>query len=347
MSQPTDVHRFPSILSLTVLLSGLVACAPPERATLRPRLAFTMAREEGMHAARDLTVDREGNVYIFDYDDYAIRKFALDGALLVTFGGTGEEPGRFRHLMAIRARGDSLVAIDEGSLSVFAPDGAFRFRRAFADTVVCDYPRLRPDGRWAAEWFIEETAEQALTYRNVDGTERDRPASLSLTDLYGITPGETFFVNRTQAPAMLYDFLADGRLVWMVSDRPELMVDADRRDEILYELEASAVRFPEEEIAALRQRRAGLSPPLFMNVPDHYQIVHHLLVDESGDIWLYVMSNERTGFLRLTPLGREIGFFDLVAPFDPLEARITAANGRLYFLVPGRAETAVYFVDVP
>jgi len=298
-----------------------------------------------LQAARDLTVDTAGNVYIFDYDDYAIRKFDPEGVLLVAFGGTGEEPGRFRHLMAIRALGDSLVAVDEGSMSVFDPDGGLRSRRAFADTVVCDYPRLHPDGRWAAEWVIEETAEQALTYRNADGTERSRPASVSLTDLFGVAPGEMFFVNRTEAPTFLFDFLADGRLVWVVSDRLEVRVNADGHDDRLFEMDAIAVPYAAEEIAELQARRARLSPPLFMNVPQHYQIVHHVAVDESGDIWVYVLSNERTGFLRLSPLGEETGFFGLEAPFDPLAARVTAANGRLYFLVAGRDETAVYSVE--
>jgi len=95
-------------------------------------------------------VDLKGNVYVFDYADYVIRKFDPQGRLLTAFGGKGEEPGSFQHLMAIRIHGDSLLALDPGSLTVFDLSGNLRSRQILADTVTCDHPRLHPDGRWAA-----------------------------------------------------------------------------------------------------------------------------------------------------------------------------------------------------
>ena len=84
-----------------------------------------------------------------------------------------------------------------------------------------------------------------------------------------------------------------------------------------------------------------------MNIPDHYQLIQHLLVDETGDIWLYVLSQDRTGFLQLSDGGREIGFFEVEAEFDVTSARVTAANGRLYFLIAERDQTRVSVVDRP
>jgi hypothetical protein len=84
-----------------------------------------------------------------------------------------------------------------------------------------------------------------------------------------------------------------------------------------------------------------------MNVPENYQLIHHLLADETGDLWIYVMSRERTGFLLLSDRGRELGFYTLDADFDPIAARVTAAGGRLYFLVVERDETKIYVADRP
>ena len=331
-----------------LLLLWICACQAPETGMFRPRLAFRVSGETGLTAARDLTVDREGNVYAFDYGDYVIRKFSPEGVQIAAFGGAGEGPGRFQHLMAIRAHGDSLLALDAGSLSVFDFSGELRSQYPFADTVFCDFPRIHPDGRWAAEWVIEETAEQALTYRSADGTEQVRLASYSLNEFFpGLRPGEMFFINKTQAPVYLYDFLPDGRLVWMVSDHLRVHVLQKDQGEVLFEAEATPIPFPAEEIAALEERQAGLNPPLFMNVPQFYQTVHHLFVDGSGDIWLYLMSQERTGFLRLSPQGRETGFFTVEADFDLLSTRITEANGRLYFLVGSREETMIFHAGLP
>jgi hypothetical protein len=47
----------------------LCACEQPESGTIRPELAFVISGEAGLTAARDLTVDESGNVFVFDYDD--------------------------------------------------------------------------------------------------------------------------------------------------------------------------------------------------------------------------------------------------------------------------------------
>jgi len=339
-----------SVVRSFAVVAALAACSctTSERGTLRPRLAFRIAGDSGFRAARDITVDRAGNVFIFDYGSYLIRRYDSAGTLLTTFGGSGNEPGRFGHLMAIRAHGDSLLALDAGSISVFDLSGNLRSRRPLADTVTCDLPRLRPDGRWAATCIVQATAEQTLSYRSATGTEERRPGSYPLGEVYpGVRAGQDFFVNPTQARDYLYDFAADGRLVWAASDRLRILVDRAGVDETLFEAEATATPFPADSIAALRERQARVPPPFFMNVPDRYQLIQHLLVAESGDVWLYVMSQERRGLLRLSAAGRETGFYALEAEFDPLSARLTAANGRLYFMAPGREETAIYSVALP
>lgn len=324
------------------------ACSAPERGTLRPSLAFRVAGDSTFRNARDLAVDGGGNVFIFDYDNYGIRRFDSTGTLLATFGGSGNAPGRFEHLMAIRAHGDSLLALDAGALSVFDLSGNHRARRALADTITCDLPSVLPDGRWAASCVVQATAEQVLTLRRADGREERRPASYALSEIFpGVVPGAPFWVNSTQARSYVYDFTPAGRLVWAVSDRLRVFVDQNGADDTLFAADATAEPFPADQRAALAARRARIPPPFFLNVPDDYQLIQHLLVAEDGEIWLYLRSRERTGMLRLSPSGRELGFYTLDTEFDPLTARLAAANGRLYFLVQGRDETAVYWTTVP
>ena len=333
-----------------VVASALAAfaCSAPGGGTLRPQLAFQIsAAETGITAARDLAVDQRGNVYVFDYADYVIRKFDPQGRLLTVFGGKGEEPGSFQHLMAIRIHGDSLLALDPGSLTVFNLSGNLRSRRIFVDTVTCDHPRLHTDGRWAAERIVQATAEKTLTYRRTDGSEQRQLASYALGEFFpGVEPGVMFFINPTQARAYLYDFTPDGRLVWAVSDRLRVLVERDGGDEPLYEAVATALPYPADAIAAMEERQSGLHPPLFMNVPKSFQLIQHLVVTDSGDVWLYLTSQERTGLLRLSATGREIGFYTVEADFDVLAARLAIARGRLYFMVPGREETTIYTAEL-
>jgi len=335
-----------TLLFLAVV--SLCSCWAPAIAAIHPDLAFTIGSETGLTAARDLTVDDFGNVVVFDYRDYLIRKYTPSGDVLATLGGPESEAGGFRHLMAIRALGDSLLALDAGSLSVFDASGQLRTTRALSDTIICDLPRIHTSGEYAGEWIVEETAEKTLTYRDADGQQLSKIAGYALGEFFpGIQPGGMFFIKPTQLRSYVYDFLPDGRLVWAVSDEMRVFVAGNRNDDPLFSSDWQPLPFPAAEIQAMQEQQADLSPPLFMNVPEYYQLIQHLLVDENGDIWMYVTSVERTGFVHLSDKGVEEGFHTVEADFDLLSVRVTAAHGRLYFMVGGQDGTSIYVADRP
>ena len=360
----SDAVRSGPLVPLVFASIFCAACTSPEVGTtppqptpaselaLAPELLFTISGETGLTAARDLTVDHAGNVYVFDYGDYAIRKFDPQGGLLATFGGTGEEPGQFEHLMTIRAHGDSLLALDAGAMSAFDLTGELRDRKVFSEKILCDHPRVFPDGRWIGAWISSDRADLSLTYRGADGTEAERLASYPLSELFpGIEPGVDFFINPTQARSYLYDFLPDGSVLWAASDELRVNVLRDLgegtfEEAVFFEAPATPLPFPAEEISALEERQAASSPPFFLNVPKHYQIIQHLLGGETGQVWLYIKSQERTGLLRLSDTGVETGFFSVESEIDLLSAHFTLANGLIYFMIPGREETAVYRLEV-
>ena len=245
-------------------LALLGACGTSESGTIQPRLAFTVSADAGLTAARDLTVDGAGNIFVFDYDDYVIHKFDPAGVELARFGGLDGEDAGFTHLMAIRALGDSLLALDAGSVSVFDGTGLLLSRRALADTIVCDLPRLHPDGQWTGEWISEETAEKSLTHRDAEGLEQSRVAAYPLNEFFpGVEPGGMFFIGPTQARSYLYDFLPDGRLVWAVSDEAKVQIRRGGEDESVFSADWPALAFPPDEIQAMREQQAEPGPHRF------------------------------------------------------------------------------------
>ena len=168
----------------------MCSCVPADTVVIRPELAFTIANETGLTAPRDLTVDDDGNILIFDYENYIIHKFNPSGEILATFGRSIGWLDGFRHLMAIRALGDSILALDAGALFVFDSSGQLRTTHTFTDTIVCDLPRIHTNGEWVGEWIIEETAEKVLTLREANGQQLSRIAGYQLGEFFpGIRPG--------------------------------------------------------------------------------------------------------------------------------------------------------------
>lgn len=326
----------------------LGSCGPTKMEVIQPELAFSISTETGLTTPRDLTVDNDGNILVFDYGDYIIRKFTPSGEILATFGGPEGEAGGFRHLMAIRALGDSILALDAGALLIFDSSGQLKTTHSFIDTIFSDLPRLHWNGEWVGEWIVGETAEKVLTYRKANGQQLSRIAGYELAEFFpGIRPGELFFINPTQLRSYVYDFSSQGQLIWAVTDEVRIYVEDDPKDTLLFSADWNPFPYPEAEIQAMQEQQAGLNPPLFMNVPKNYQLIQHLLVDETSDIWIYVMSKERTGFVHLSNKGIEKGFYTVEAEFDLLDVRIAAADGCFYFMVGGQDGTRIYVAERP
>ena len=113
-----------------------------------------------------LTVDAEGNIYAYDSQIPALRKYAADGAFIATFGRKGGGPGEY-------ADSDGgLVVLRDGRILLRDPGNA-------------RFTLYRPDGSLDSEWpgrggFFTSTPPYVdtaghvynLVYEQLSGSER-------------------------------------------------------------------------------------------------------------------------------------------------------------------------------
>ena len=59
--------------------------------------------------ATSLAVDYGGNVFVADFYNNRIQKFAPDGTFLTSFGKKGSGSGQFMHAMAVAVSSDGTV----------------------------------------------------------------------------------------------------------------------------------------------------------------------------------------------------------------------------------------------
>ncbi len=355
------------ILSLTLIISGLIlmaisACSgKSERGqiditteSIVPQIFFQARKGEDAYlfrGPRDMTIDKNGALYIFDYDGYAIKKYDRRGNHVLSFGGEGREPGRFTHLTNIRAVGDRLCAVDSTGLDRFSLSGEFISRRPFKEEILTDHPAILDDGSFVGVQILAGELRKVLSFRTEDGEEVVRLASHDLRQLYpGIEPGEDFFLSEGHAPTYCYAIGANGDILWADSREFKIHRYHDGSSTVVISEDLTPEAFPGEERLALEEQRAKLSPPLFLYVPDNYQLVYHLLAGPRGEIWIYVKSRERTGFLRYSAGGQLIGHYLVEAPFNPIlpDILVRIFDGTLYFFVKERGTPlAIYAADLP
>jgi len=58
-----------------------------------------------------VAIGPEGNVFVADFYNDRVQKFAPDGTFLTSFGGTGDGRGQFRHAMAVAVTEDGTVFV--------------------------------------------------------------------------------------------------------------------------------------------------------------------------------------------------------------------------------------------
>ena len=343
-------------MPIAVVFLLLVSCSPADNpittAELNPTLIFESSSEDENYsftAARNMAMDSEGNLYVFDYMDNFIKKYDRSGQHVVTFGSQGEGEGQFAHLMDIRVFGDRLLALDSVGTLAFTLDGDFIEKTPFNEEVVCEFPQIREDGRFAGERYVPSALTKALTLRDPKGGELAQLAKYDLREFYPeLEEGKDFFLQDYQAPFYLYSFQKNGSLLWAASNECTVyshsVEDSSIASTTILSEEFTPLPIPADQVAEMEENAERIrgNPMLHMYVPRFYQIVQHLLAAPSGDIWVYVLSAEKTGFLVFSPEGKLKGHYSVNAGFEMTRARIHMFGNAIYFFVPGRNSVKIH-----
>ncbi len=315
---------------------------------LDPVLMFESRSEDenfSFTAARNIAMDKQGNLYIFDYMDNFIKKYDHNGQHVVTFGGEGEGEGQFAHLMDIRIFGDKLLALDSVGTVTFTLAGDFVEKIPFKEEIVCEFPQISRDGRFVGERYSQSTVSKTLTLRDPQGIELEKLAEFDLREFFpDLKAEQDFFLQDYQTRFYVYSFHEDGSLVWASSDTCQIYVYKDAASTLLLSKDFTPLPIPAEQVADMEKsaERAKQNPMLHMYVPQIYQIVQHLLAAPNGDVWVYIMSAEQTGFLVFSINGKLKSFYAVNADFDMTRIKLQIFADGIYYIVPNRNSVKIY-----
>jgi hypothetical protein len=332
----------PMLLGLGFLSTAGGAADPAgsKDTVLVPRLVL----ESPDKGIRDIAVSPDGSIFTFDYGEYKIRKYDRDGRFLLEFGGTGSGDGQFTHLTGLRALRDRLLAVDSVGLLTFDLDGRFLGKQTFAGEIIPNFAAAFEDGRYLGFQILASELKAVLTLRSSRGEELDRLGSYDLKEFFpGLKAGEKFFLNDDYARNYLYAWGQNGDVYWAASDALRIFRYRGGTSKIVFSEDVAAAPFPETEKAELQEKKARIKPPLFLYVPEVYPLLWHLAVGPGGDLWIYIKSQERTGFLRLSGEGISKGFASVSADFDVIKATVRIFGGRMYFIL----DQSLYAADLP
>jgi len=213
-----------------------------------------------------------------------------------------------------------------------------------------EFPQIYQDGHFVGVKYSDMELKKILTFRDPMAVELDRLAEYDLREFFPeLEEGKDFFLQDYQARFYLYDIHKNGFLIWAPSDECKVYAYKDGLSTELVTFEHTPLPIPAEQIAEMEKsaERAQQNPMLHMYVPKTFQIIQHLLAAPNGDIWAYVLSSEKTGFLVFSPDGDLKSFYTVNADFDMTRIKVEMFGGKIYYLVTGRKSAKVYASNIP
>lgn len=299
---------------------------------------------------REFTVDREQNIFLFDYMSNRIVKFSPSGKPLTEFGQKGKGDHEFKHLTAIKVFKNRLLALDANGILTFDLEGNFLKRTSFPESVTCEFPKILSQTTFAGEWNHAAELKKILTLRDIKGPELSRLTAYDLRIFFpDLKKGEDFFLNDTYARFFLYDSLGKDGVVWARSDENRIFKFMGNKSIPLITIKATPVTFPKAEQARMRNQQAQLKkqmPSLHMYIPKVYPLIQKLFTGKN-EIWVYLFSKERKGLLRFNHNGQENRFYQLPPDLKIRKARIKIIADRIYFMIPGRKSFKILTSPLP
>jgi hypothetical protein len=115
---------------------------------------------------RDITVDKQGNIYVLDMKNYRIQKFDKAGKYLLTIGRKGQGPGEFElpvKVLIDDGNGDIYVKDLSTTLKIFDKDGRYLNRDIHSKPPVMDFLLDEDKNIMAVIWKSSE-AESTNTH---------------------------------------------------------------------------------------------------------------------------------------------------------------------------------------
>jgi streptogramin lyase len=256
---------------------------------------------------RDFVALRDGTVWVLDFKDQVIRRYAADGRALPTIARKGSGPGELRNAngMLVTPAGEVVVSDPQNArLAVFAADGKFARHIAL------------PISGWRYRWeaWLERAqnelvemdfATQVAAFRRValDGTVRGTiPVVTCPADDWKQPPAFRAETKGRGGTVSAYPFTTGGGLagngrggVWCASTHSTRVAlirlggtDTIARTSVEVQLVPVAPAERAERLAALEKRIATYANNDFdrSKVPNVKPGISALYVDDDGRLWV-------------------------------------------------------------
>lgn len=340
---PAPAAGFDTLPSGTVVVTNSAPTAWADTSGWKLVLERTVQPPEGDSSAfgdpYDMVLRPDGSFLLRDGGDPTLTLYASDGKLVRRFGRRGGGPGEFERSYPAWL-GDTLVVHDPGQsrISLFALDGTLI--RSFPGICCHEGPPIGVDTKGRIRVTGQRPTDSAFTsqwlYFSLDGRRVDSmiPPEAGKQKYWNVaTKGGRSRYTVPFAGQNSQSFLPDGRIVYGITDRYELLITSNGHDtsRIIRRTGVTGDPVPAGALDSILGVWTKGNPALAgvahkSDVPSVRSLWSGVEVDGNGNFW--VQRGDYTGgkphFDVFDPEGRFLG--EVASPFEHLWQAVWAGS---------------------
>lgn len=293
-----------AVLFLTLFLS--IICYPMKKIEMKPYFSEKDDDENyQFYMAIDYAVDDDLNVYIIDLKECIVKKYDKNGAFVLSFGKKGNGPGEINFPRGIVFSAGKIYIPQFMRMDVFSTDGVFEKSLSYPLKIQVEAFKII-EGKTGVIYGIAEDKIELIAYSINDPDKRIK--KITSTDFSADESGIVSIKND-----ILFGVTKNDEIIFGLNNEIKVVKysirDNSRKTIINYNY--SHKKYPEESIKAIMESRKKSGRTNLPPLPEYYPMLFQLSVDDNDNIWINIVSNEKSGLMRFDKNGKFIDDYEL------------------------------------
>ena len=257
---------------------------------------------------RNIRIDDDGTVYLFDRKSFKFFVFSPEGKYLYSFGKRGEGPGEYKTAFTFFLVGKYITIPDMGKIHFFTKDG--KFVKSFTITSYTMRPRAFIDGNRFI--IIQSGDEEKRKFDRLEIFDINTKERTTITEIIAeksLTAvssggGMVLKLSDPNTTPMIIPVLDNNELYFGKNDKYLIKkMDLKGKEKLSFSIQGRERKKISTEVKKKRIDRIRINnakvpqemaDQLIKNMPDQCTYFGSIVIDEKGLIYVYVtdISNE-------------------------------------------------------
>lgn len=257
------------------------------------------------YLANDFAVDDDLSVYILDFKECVAKKYDKGGKFVLSFGRKGKGPGEIFLPLGIQFSTGKIYIPQYQRLDVFTTKGVYEKTLSYPQNTFANVCKII-DGKFGVVYGMTRDKLELITYSLNEPDQKIKTIASS-----DVTIDESGSV--TAENEILFDVTKNNEIIFGLNN--ELKIEKysilENSQKTIINYNYTRKKHPEEWITAMMKNRKKLGRTNLPPLSEYYPMLSQLSVDDNDNIWLTIISNEKSGLMRFDKNGKFLDDYSL------------------------------------